>query len=150
MKRLVFLSFLALCAPAQLPAQSPVTITGPINTPEGQPWTGTLSIQNPTVLCGGVKVPQTTTILTVTAGVFQRQLNLYPIADCGFGGYSYAVRSIGFNANRPLTYWVIHSSSVPETVAQVEVLLPPAHHYNSPGQPDLTYWRQPCVLRVGD
>jgi hypothetical protein len=126
MKRLVLLSFLALCAPAQLPAQSPVTITGPINTPEGQPWTGTLSIQNPTVLCGGVKVPQTTTTLTVTAGVFQRQLNLYPIADCGFGGYSYAVRSIGFNANRPLTYWVIHSSSVPETVAQVEVLLPPA------------------------
>jgi len=126
MKRLALLSFLALCLPAVLCAQSPVTITGPINTPEGQPWTGTLSIQNPTVLCGGVKVPQTTTILTVTAGVFQRQLNLYPIADCGFGGYSYAVRSIGFNANRPLTYWVIHSSSVPETVAQVEVLLPPA------------------------
>ena len=109
-----------------LPAQSPVTITGPINTPEGQPWTGTLSIQNPTVVCGSVKIPQTTTTLTVTAGAFQRQLNLYPIADCGFGGYTYAIRSIGFNANRPLTYWVIHASSVPETVAQVEVLLPPA------------------------
>jgi hypothetical protein len=126
MKRTVLLSFLALCLPGVLRAQSPVTITGPINTPEGQPWTGTLAIQNPTVVCGGVKVPQTTTTLAVTAGVFQRQLNLYPIADCGFGGYSYAVRSIGFNANRPLTYWVIHSSSVPETVAQVEVLLPPA------------------------
>ncbi|MGC9999631.1 MAG: hypothetical protein ABSE21_05995 [Bryobacteraceae bacterium] len=126
MKRTVLLSFLALCLPAVLRAQTPVTITGPINTPEGQPWTGTLSIQNPTVICGGVKVPQTTTTLTVTAGIFQRQLNLYPIADCGFGGYSYAVRSIGFGANRPLTYWVIHSSSAPETVAQVEVLLPPA------------------------
>jgi hypothetical protein len=126
MKRIVLLFLLAICLPAGLRAQSPVTITGPINTPEGQPWTGTLAIQNPTVICGGVKVPQTTTTLAVTAGVFQRQLNLYPIADCGFGGYSYAVRFIGFNANRPLTYWVIHSSSVPETVAQVEVLLPPA------------------------
>ena len=35
MKRLVVLSLLALCAPAVLRAQSPVTITGPINTPEG-------------------------------------------------------------------------------------------------------------------
>jgi len=58
MKRTVLLSFLALCLPAVLRAQTPVTITGPINTPEGQPWTGTLSIQNPTVLCGGVKVPK--------------------------------------------------------------------------------------------
>ena len=37
MKRTVLLFLLAIGILALLPAQSPVTITGPINTPEGQP-----------------------------------------------------------------------------------------------------------------
>ena len=122
MKRILVFLFFAALAAAQ-PAL--VTITGPVNNPDGSPWTGTLSIQNPAVVCGGVKVAQTTTTVAIVAGVFQRVLSLYPIADCGFGGYSYAVRSIGYGANRPLSYWVIHASSVSETVAQVEVLIPP-------------------------
>ncbi len=126
MKRLLILSACALCLAAVLSAQTPVNVTGPINTPEGLPWTGTLQISNPPVICGSIKVAKSTIHVTVTAGVFDRTLNLYPIADCGSGGYGYTVQSIGTDGNRPASYWVIHASAAPVTVAQIEQSTPPS------------------------
>jgi hypothetical protein len=106
-------------------AQTLVTVTGPINTPEGNPATGTLQITNPPVTCGAIDLEKATITIKVVAGVFSRSLALYPIADCGSGGYAYTVIWVGADGNRPGSYWVIHASSSPVTVAAIKQSTPP-------------------------
>jgi hypothetical protein len=94
-----------------------VTVNGPINNPNGTPWSGHITVSNPGVICGGVKIQASAQDYTVTNGVSIPVIQLYALASCT-PGYDYNV--IYYGHGRAPAFWAIPSSPAVTTVAAIE------------------------------
>ena len=115
-----FISLL-LAAGALFAQPTLVTVNGPINNPNGTPWSGHITVSNPGVICGGVKIQASAQDYTVTNGVSIPAIQLYALASCT-PGYDYNViyYSQSQSHNRAPAFWAIPSSPTTTTVAAIE------------------------------
>jgi hypothetical protein len=117
-----------------------VTVTGPINNPNGTPWSGHITVSNPGVVCGGIKIQASAQDYTVTNGVSIPVIQLYALASCT-PGYDYNV--IYYGHGRAPAFWAIPSMPAITTVAAIE------RNTQLPASMQLNWNQMPAGTAVG-
>ena len=107
----VFAAAVCLC-------QVSVTVTGPVLTSGGQPYTGDITITSGSVVCGGAPVITKSLTLHVVSGTLKAKL--LALGDCG------QYYTATYQGNPTPHYWTIPSTPTTTTVGAIEALKVPS------------------------
>jgi len=125
----------ALCAQPML-----VTVSPLIYNPDGTLWAGHITVSNPGVICGGIKIQASARDYTISAGVSIPAIQLYALASCT-PAYDYNV--IYYGKGRAPAFWAIPSSPAITTVAAIE------RNTQIPASMQLNWNQMPAGTAVG-